>query len=134
MPQAVQVETQPEQQGLAHLLPERPTWRAGRELALHRREQRFNEGAAPVELARKRPPHFGTHSAHAPGLLPTLAGDHTLGPEPLADISAIPLAVELGVGQDHPRRVCSEAASTTAGKLAQSFQGPRRALCERRNR
>ena len=34
MPQAVEVETQPEQQGLAHLHPERATGGASRELAL----------------------------------------------------------------------------------------------------
>ena len=101
MPQAVQVETQPEQQGLAHLHPERAVGRAGRELSLHRREHRFDQGATPIELLRKGPPHLGTHSAHPPGFLATLGGDHALGPEPLADISVIPLAVEFGVGQHH---------------------------------
>ena len=101
MPQAVQVETQSEQQGLARLHPERAAGCASRELALHRREHRFDQGAAPVELSRERPPHFGTHSAHSPSLLPTLGWDHALGPELSADISVIPLAVELGVGQHH---------------------------------
>jgi hypothetical protein len=30
-------------------------------------------------------------------------------------------------------RVCSEAAATTANKFAQSFQGPRGAICDNRN-
>jgi hypothetical protein len=102
MPQAVQVETQSEQQGLAHLHAERVTGRASRELALHRREHRFDQGAAPVELSRKSPPHFGTHPAHPPSLLPTLGRDRALGPAPPADRRVIPLAVELGVGQHQP--------------------------------
>src|SRR3972149_10714601 len=98
MPQAVRVETQPEQQGWAYLHPERATGRASRELALHRREHRFDQGATPIELLRERPAHFGTHSAHPPGFLPTLGWDHALGPEPLAGIRVISLAVELGGG------------------------------------
>ena len=90
MLQAVQVETQSEQQGLAHLHPERATGRASRELALHRREHRFDQGAAPVELSRKGPPHFGPHSAHPPGFLPTLGGDYALGPELPAETRVIP--------------------------------------------
>ena len=98
MPQAVQVETQSEQQGLARLHPERAAGGASRELALHRREHRFDQGAAPVELWRERPPHFGAHSAHPPGFLPTLGGDHALGPELPADIrSVIPLALVTGL-------------------------------------
>src|SRR5487761_257923 len=125
MPQAVEVETQSEQESLARLHPERATGRASRELALYRRERCFDQGAAPVEPSRERPPHLGTHSAHPPGFLATLGGNHALGAEPLTDISVIPLAVELGVGW--------EAASTMAGKFAPSFHGPRRARCESRN-
>jgi hypothetical protein len=91
MPQGVEFETQPEQQGLSHLDLERATGRASRELALHRIEHRFDQGATPIELGRERPPHFGAYFTHLPGFLPTLGGDHALGPEPLADISVIPL-------------------------------------------
>src|SRR5487761_352024 len=59
MPQAVEVETQSEQESLARLHPERATGRASRELALYRREQCFDQGAAPVEPSRERPPHLG---------------------------------------------------------------------------
>lgn len=76
MLQAVQVETQAEQQGLTHLHPKRATGRACREFTLDRREQCFNQGTAAVELARKRPPHFGAHFADAPRLLPALGGDY----------------------------------------------------------
>ena len=101
MPQAIEVETQSEQQGLAHLHPERAAGRPSRELALHRREHRFDQGAAPVELSRKRPPHFGPHSAHPPGLLPTLGRDHAPGPQWAPEVGMIPLAIEFGVGQHH---------------------------------
>jgi hypothetical protein len=102
MPQAVKIETQSEQQGLAGLHRERATGCASRKLALHRREYRFDQGTAPIDLLRKRPPHFGTHSAHPPGSLPALGGDHTVGPESLPDVGVIPLAVELGIGQHQP--------------------------------
>ncbi len=87
MPQAVQVEAQPKQQGLARLHPERVTGRTGREFALHRGEDAFDQSAAPIDPMRKGPSHYRPHSAHAPSFLPTLGGDHALGPEPLADIS-----------------------------------------------
>ena len=100
--QAIQIETQPEQQGLAPLHVQRATGRSSRELALHRRKDALDQGAAPVELSRKRPPHLGPHATNAPSLLPALGGDHTLRPELLPDVGVIPLAVELGVGQHQP--------------------------------
>lgn len=75
---------------------------------------------APVELTRKRPSHFSTHSAQAPGLLPTLGDNHAPGFEPLAGISVIPLAPELGVGQHpsdtRPRDLVLAEASSIAGQ------------------
>src|SRR6266567_207880 len=90
MPQAIQVEAQSEQRGLAHLQWERATGRTRRELARHGGEHGFDQGTAPVELSREHPPHFGTHSAHPPGFLPTLGGDHALGPELPAETRVIP--------------------------------------------
>ena len=63
MPQAVQAEAQPKQQSLTRLHPKRVAGRPSRELALHRREQCFDQGPSPVELSRERPPHFGPHAA-----------------------------------------------------------------------
>ncbi|HXN25188.1 MAG TPA: hypothetical protein VOA41_20835 [Candidatus Dormibacteraeota bacterium] len=77
MPQAIQIETQSEQQGLTYLHAQGATWRASRELALHRGKHALDQSAAPVELPRKRPPHLGPNSAHSPRFLPTLGGDHT---------------------------------------------------------
>ena len=58
MPQAVQVETQAEPQGLALLHGQQAAWGAGREFALHRREDALDQSAVPIDPARKRPPHF----------------------------------------------------------------------------
>lgn len=100
MLQAVQIETQAEQQGLAHLGAQRTTGCASRELALHRTEQAFDQGSASVEASRERPPHLRAHSVDAPGFLSALGGDYTQRAELLPDVGVIPLAVELGVGQN----------------------------------
>ena len=131
--QPIQIETQSEQQGLTHLRAQRSTRCAGREFSFHRGEQALDQGAAAVNPLRESPPHFGTHSVHAPGFLSAFGGDHALRSESLADVSMIALAVELRVGQHQPDVGCWEAASTTAGKFAQSFHGPRRASCDNTN-
>src|ERR1700682_602774 len=102
MPQAVQIETQSEQQGLTLLRVQRATRRAGRELAFYRTEKALDQGSASVKPSRKGSPHFGAHSMDAPGFLSTLGGDHAVCSELLADIGVIPFAVELGVGQHQP--------------------------------
>src|SRR3984893_11676863 len=102
MPQAIEIETQSEQQSLTLLRAQRAARSAGRELAFHRTEQALDQGSAPVELLRKGSPHLGAHSMDAPGFLSTLGGNHALRSELLADISVIPLAVEFGVGQHQP--------------------------------
>ena len=99
MPQAIQVETQSEQQGLALLHGQQPAGRAGREFAFHRREDALDQSTAPIKAARKCPPHFGSHPAHSPGFLPTFRRDHTLRSESLPDVGVVPLAVEFGIGQ-----------------------------------
>ena len=100
--QAIQIETQSEQQGLTDLRAQGTARCASRELPFHGREQAFDQRATPVELLRKCSSHLGAHSTHPPGFLPTLGGDHALGPELLPDISVIPLAVEFGIGQHQP--------------------------------
>ena len=77
---------------------EQPPRRAGREFALHRREDAFDPSTVPIEAARKRLPHFGTHPAYASGFLPALRRDHPLGSESLPDVGVVPPAVEFGVG------------------------------------
>jgi hypothetical protein len=133
MPQAIQVETQAEQQGLTLLRAQRTTGRSSRELALHRAEQTLDQSTAAIETLRERLPHLGTHSVDAPGFLSPLGGDYTLGPELEPDVGVVPLAVELGIGQNQPDARLLGSRATTVGKFAQSFQGPRRAICDNRN-
>ena len=102
--QAIQIETQAEQQGLTLLRARRTARCTSREVALYRREQRFDQGPAPIEPLRERPPHLGANFAHSPGFLAALGRDHALRPELLPDIGVIPLAVELGVSQHQPGR------------------------------
>src|SRR5579864_8510104 len=102
MPQAVEIETQSEEQSLTLLCAQRTTGRSGRELAFHRTEHALDQGSAPVESSRKYSPHLGAHPMDAPAFLSALGGNHTVGPELLPDVGVIPLAVELGVGQHQP--------------------------------
>jgi hypothetical protein len=102
MPQAIEVETQTEQQGLTLLRAQRAAGRTSRELALYRTEQALDQSAAAIEPSRERLPHLGTNSVHSPRFLPAFGGDHALRPQLLADIGVIPLAVEFGVGQHQP--------------------------------
>jgi hypothetical protein len=53
--QAIQVETQSEQQGLTDLHAPRTARPAGRELALHRREEIFDQCTAAIEASRECP-------------------------------------------------------------------------------
>src|SRR6202165_589107 len=102
MPQAVQIETQSEQQSLTLLRVQRTAWRTSREFAFDRTEQALDQGSAAVEPLRECSPHLGAHSMNTPGFLSALGGDHALRPELFPDVGVIPLAVELGVGQDQP--------------------------------
>jgi len=99
MPQAIQIETQAEQQGLAHLHRQAAGWGAGRELAFEQKKNVLDRGATPVQLLRKSPPHLSTHSARAPSFLSTLGGDDTLHPELMTNVGVITLAVEFSIGQ-----------------------------------
>src|ERR1700680_2200787 len=99
MPQAIQIETQPKQQGLPHLHAQAASWRTSRKLALYRREDALDQSAAPIEPSRKRLPHLGANSVYAPCLLATLGRDHALCSQLPPNIGVIPLAVEFGVGQ-----------------------------------
>ena len=76
MPQAIQIETQSEQQGLTFLRAQRAARRTSRELAFHRTEQALDQGSAPVEASRKGSPHLGAHSMDAPSFLSTLGGNN----------------------------------------------------------
>ena len=102
MPQAIQIETQSEQQGLTLLRAQRAARRTSREFAFDRTEQALDQGSAPVDPSRKCSSHFGAHSMDAPGFLSALGGDHALRPELLPDVGVILFAVEFGVGQHQP--------------------------------
>ena len=100
--QAIQIETQSEQQGLTLLHRQRTAWRTGRELALHRREQALDQSAASVNSSWERSAHLGAHSVDAPRFLSALGRDHALRPELLPNVGVISLAVEFGIGQHQP--------------------------------
>jgi hypothetical protein len=102
MLQVIKIEAQSEQEGLALLHKQPPAGRAGREFALHRREDALDQSTAPIEAAWKCPPHFGSHPAQAPGFLPTLRRDYPLRAESLPDVGVVPRAVEFGIGQHQP--------------------------------
>jgi hypothetical protein len=100
--QPVQIETQPEQQGLTLLHAQGSPWWTCREFSFHGRVQTFDQGAAPIDPLWKRTPHFRAHSVYAPGFLSALSGNHALRSEVLADVGMIALTVEFRVGQHHP--------------------------------
>jgi hypothetical protein len=64
--QPLQIETQSEQQGLAHLRVQGSTWCASRESSFDRGEQTLDQGAATVMPSREGTSHLGTHSVRAP--------------------------------------------------------------------
>src|SRR6266446_4705358 len=131
--QPIQIETQSEQQGLAHLRGQGSTRCASREFSFDRREQGLDQGAATVKASWEGTSHLGAHTTQTPGFLSAFGGNHALRSEAFADVGMIAFAVELRVGQYQPDAGCSEAAATTAGKFAQSFHGPRRASCDSTN-
>jgi hypothetical protein len=102
MPQATEIETQSEEQGLTLLHRQRATGRASREPALHQDKQALDQRSVPIERSRKRPAHLSAHPVGAAGFLPAFGGNHSLSPELLPDIDVIPFAIELCVGQDQP--------------------------------
>ncbi len=99
MPQAVKIETQSEQQGSPNLHGQAAARSPRRELVLDRREEGFDQSAETVQLLRKRPSHFGTHTTHTPSFLPALGGNHTAHFQFLPNVGVIPLAAEFGIGQ-----------------------------------
>lgn len=114
MPQAIQIETQAEQQSLAPLDAQRAAGRTSREFALHRTEEALDQTSTPVEPPGKGPTHFGAHTVDTLDFLPAHGGDHTVRPELLADIGVIPLAIELGFGQ-HQAHTCLLASRPDNG-------------------
>ncbi len=134
MPQAIQIETQSEQQRLALLCAQRAARRAGRELAFHRTEKALDQGSAPVEPSRKCSPHLGAHSMDAPSFLPAFGGDHALCPEWLSDVGMIlSLSNSTSASTSPMRDLLGSRLDPLAGKFAQSFHGLRRAICDNRN-
>jgi hypothetical protein len=72
--QAIQIETQSEQQGLTPLRAQRTAGGTGRELTLHRNKQALDQRSAPIGPSREGPPHLGTHSMYASRFLSALGG------------------------------------------------------------
>ena len=133
MPQAIQIETQAKQQGLANLHRQAAAWGSRRELAFNRGEYALDQRATPIQSGRKCPSHFGTYSAYAPGLLPTLGGDHTSRSQLLPNVSVVSLAVEFGVGQ-HQADACLLGSRFDNGRQIRTIvPGTRRAICDSKN-
>ena len=105
MPQAVQIETQSEEQSLTLLCAQRTTGRAGRELTrlteLNMLSIRDHDAGKAVSwemfAASGRALHGCARSSSHAWRESTL-----FSPELLPDVGVIPLAIELGVGQHQP--------------------------------
>jgi hypothetical protein len=102
MPQAIEIETQTEQHGLAHLRGQRAARSSSRELAFDRRKQALDQGLAPIKSLRKRSVHLGSYSMDAPGFLSAFGGNDTLSPELSPDVGVVAFAVEFGVSEKKP--------------------------------
>ena len=63
VPQAVEVLSQAEQQGLADLRRQAAARSAGGEFAFDHRKDRFDLGALPIALVRKLPVHLATENS-----------------------------------------------------------------------
>ena len=99
MLQAVQIETQAEQQGLANLHAQAAARGPRRELAFDRGEYALDQSAASMQLVWKRLPHLRTNPMHSPSFLSPLGGDHTVRSELFPNVRVVPLAVELCISQ-----------------------------------
>jgi hypothetical protein len=126
MLQAVQIETQSEQQSLAHLHSQRAARCTSRELALDRRKQALDQSATPIKPSWKCPAHLGAHSAEAPRFLSTLRGDHAPRPELLPDLGMIPVEGRSSVVEQRPfkpnRALCTPLHQNAAScKMPQSI-------------
>jgi len=75
MAEAIKVESQAQQPGLADLNEQAAAWNAGGELAFDGGEYRFNQGSPSVLFLGDGPPHLGSHSVDIPRLLVTLGRD-----------------------------------------------------------
>ena len=76
--QPVQIETQSEQESLAHLRAQRSTRCTGRKFSFHRREQTLDQGTTAVNPLRECAPHLGAHSVQVPGFLSAFGGNYAL--------------------------------------------------------
>ena len=81
---------------------------------------------AGILAASRRAPHGRVF------FLSTLGRDHDSRPELLPDVGVIPFTVELGVRSYQSDGSLLGSPSTTAGKVARSFQGPCRAIYDSR--
>ena len=99
MPEAIQIVSQAEQQGLAALGEQAVAGSAARQFAFGNREDSLDQGTAAIFLARKIGTHLRTNAMKGPRLFPTLGGDNAEGMKLLTDKGMVALGVELGIGQ-----------------------------------
>src|SRR5207245_895331 len=90
--QAIQIETQAEQQGLTLLHGQAAARRPSRKLALDRGEDAFDQRATPIDSLGECPSHLRSHSVEMPCFLPPLRWNHTPCSQFAAYVGVIPLA------------------------------------------
>ena len=98
-PEAIEIEGEAEQQGLAGLSGDGSAGSAAGELAFDGGEDTFDQGAFPVEVPRKVLPHLAAHSGCATAG-ETFSWDDAIGLQLLAAEGVIALGVELGISQN----------------------------------
>jgi hypothetical protein len=110
MPQAVEIEGQTEQQGLANLGREAATRCFRGELAFDDREHRFYFGAWPIQFVRKLTVHLVAN--FFVGDAAPASGNDTACSHRGADVPVIVFRVELRVGQHQADGVVRLAVSS----------------------
>ena len=128
--QALRIETRAQQQSLSVLhVQQSPGW-ANREFAFYRTEQALDHGPTAVEPLRECSSNFLKYSTHALVYFPCLAGITLWVPRCCRRHICSLARSNSASANTGPRSDRSKAASTTAGKSAQSFQRTRRAVVD----
>src|SRR5260370_42495537 len=118
VPQAVEVISQAEQQGLADLRTQAATRSAGGEFALDHRKDRFDLRALSIALLRKLLVHLSTENAF--GNTPArLRRDNALRSPALPNMLVVGLGIKLGIRQHQAE------GNVLGGRVHQSRKRPR---------
>jgi hypothetical protein len=117
MPQAIEVKGQSQQQGLANLQGQAAAGRFRRELAFDHREDGFYFCPRPIQLPGKRAVHMIADFCFR-NAAPRVSGNHAVGSQHRANVSAIRVGVELGIRQHHADGQGQDAA----GRIHQAGQ------------